>query len=143
MNGLINWMDSQRDNALLLLRIGVAVVLILAGEHKLFGEGIPAMIDKWGASGMIGGQVLGVIVPILEFFGGVLILLGIATRLLGLWMVIQFALIVVYVRPTVFHTPFNASFVDIAMLSCGLILATHGGGTLALGGRLIGKAWAR
>jgi putative oxidoreductase len=143
MNGLIQWLDSQRANGLLLMRIGVGVVLILAGEHKLFGEGIPAMIDKWNQAGLIGAQVLGVLVPILEFFGGIAILLGIATRLLSIWMIVQFALIVVYVKPAVFAVPFSQTFVDIAMVGCALILATHGPGPLALGAKVIGKSWAR
>ena len=143
MNGFIQWLDSQRTMGLLLMRVGVGVVLILAGEHKLFGEGIPGMIDKWNEAGLFAAPVLGTLVPILEFFGGIAILLGVATRLLGVWMIVQFALITVYVKPLVFHAPFNQSFVDIALLGCGLMLATHGPGALALGTRLIGKSWAR
>jgi uncharacterized membrane protein YphA (DoxX/SURF4 family) len=143
MNGLMNFLDAQKMNSLLLNRVLMSIILITAGYGKLFGEG-PAMIsEKWAASGMIAGGLLGYIVPVLEFFGGIAILLGIAPRVFAIWTTIQFALIVVYVRPMVFGAEFNTSFADIALVGQSVILAAMGGGAPALGSMILkGKRWA-
>ena len=143
MGGLISWLDSQKGNGLLLLRIALAVILITAGYGKLFNMGIPAVIERWTEAGLVAAPVLGTIVPILEFFGGIAILLGILTRLLGIWVIVQFALIIIYVHPFVFLSEFGKYFVDISLLACGIILATQGAGPAALAGKLLaGKRWA-
>lgn len=65
------------DNALLALRLVLGVVFMAHGAQKIFGAfGGPG----WAAiiKGM--GPVLGVLVPIGEFFGGLGILVGFLTR---------------------------------------------------------------
>jgi putative oxidoreductase len=143
MGGLISFLDGQKVNALLLNRILLAVILIAAGYGKLFEKGLAEVSSGWAQSGMIAGGLLGYIVPILEFFGGIAILLGVATRLLSVWVIVQFALIVVYVKPVVFGSSVGESFVDIAIVGQALILAAYGAGAPALGSMLFkGKRWA-
>ncbi len=65
------------DYALLVLRVMLGIVFMAHGAQKLFGAfGGPG----WAAAIKQMGPVLGVLVPIGEFFGGLGILLGFLTR---------------------------------------------------------------
>ena len=138
MNGLMNFLDSQKANGYLVLRIVAAAVLIWHGYGKLFGFGISGVTDFFGQIGLPAPAVLAVLVTILELVGGIAILLGICTRLLGLWMIVQFGLIVIWIKPTLMGVGFAAmdktgSELDLLLFGIGVLLATNGPGIAALG----------
>jgi len=143
MNGLMSFLESQRANGHLVLRLAVGIVLTFAGYHKLFVAGIPQIQETFASGGLPLAQVLGAVVPILEFFGGIAIILGILTRLLGIWMVIQFGLITVWIKPMLWGQGFDKSTIDVMMFAAGVVLATAGAGIAALGPKILrGMRWA-
>ena len=82
LSRLLALLDAQRGwLPPLLLRLPVAAVFILAGYPKVFTMG-PAAFAAFIAEKMqvpLGGS-LGYLVPIVEFFGGIGVLLGLGTR---------------------------------------------------------------
>jgi putative oxidoreductase len=142
MNGLMSFLDAQRANGHLILRIAAGVVLAFAGYHKLFEAGIPQIQENFASGGLPLAHVLGAVVPFFEFFGGIAIILGILTRLLGIWMIIQFGLIMVWIKPMLWHQPFDKIYIDVMLFAVGVVLATAGPGIAAIAPRILrGQRW--
>ena len=81
--------DARIDAALLLLRLVTGTIFLLHGAQKLFDlkiAGVTAFFIQ------IGAPVPGITAPavsLLEFFGGILLILGLLTRLVGLGLTID------------------------------------------------------
>jgi uncharacterized membrane protein YphA (DoxX/SURF4 family) len=89
--------------------------------------------------------VLAPVVSFLELAGGIAIFLGIFTRLLGIWMVVQFGLIVIWVKPILIGRGFsgeNGFEIDLLLFALGALLATHGPGKAALGPKVLKQSWS-
>jgi putative oxidoreductase len=143
MNGLMSFLDGQRANGHLILRLAAGVILTYAGYHKLFDAGIPKIQETFASGGLPVAAFLGAAVPVLEFFGGIAIILGILTRVLGIWMIIQFGLIAVWIKPVLWGKGFSDSFIDLILFATGVVLATSGAGIAALAPKILrGKRWA-
>lgn len=69
--------------ALLALRIVLGVVMIAHGWQKLSGGGIAGASESFSKMGAPGAPVTGYLVVLLEFGGGVLMLLGLGTTIIG------------------------------------------------------------
>jgi putative oxidoreductase len=140
MNQFMSWLDSQKANGYLILRVIAAIVLIWHGYGKLFGFGISGVQGFFESVNLPLAAVLAPIVSILEFFGGIAILLGIFTRLLGIWMMVQFGLIVIWIKPVLMNKGFSGesgSELDFLLFGIGLLLVTNGAGIAALGPKLL------
>jgi putative oxidoreductase len=143
MTPLVAWLDGQRANSLLVCRAALAAVLIVAGYNKLFNLGIPTVIGNFDRIGLFAAPVLGVLVPLLEFFGGLAILAGLFSRLLAVWVLVQFFIITVYVKPVLQGEGWGPTRLDLLLACLGFLIAAHGSGPLSLAGRLFrGKRWA-
>lgn len=143
MNALMDMLDAQRANAILIARVLLAAILIVAGFNKLFNTGIPGVIDGFTNMGLPGAPVLGALVPLLEFFGGIAILAGVYSRLLSIWVVVQFVIIAVYVKPVLQEQGWGPTRLELTIAALGFLIAAYGPGPLALGGRLFGRRWAQ
>jgi len=143
MNILMAFLDAQRTNAILFARMTLAAILIVAGYGKLFQTGIPAVMDGFANMGLFAAPVLGVLVPLLEFFGGIAILLGIGSRLVSIWVVVQFVLIAIYVKPALQDAGWGPVRLDITIAVLGYFIAAYGPGPMALGSRIVGRRWAQ
>lgn len=84
-------LDKLKPVGLLLLRLGVAAIFLTTGYDKLFGA--PA---KWLAWFPKQGfpSYFAYIAGSLELFGGILLVLGLMTRLIGLLLAIQMGIAV-------------------------------------------------
>jgi len=143
MNGLVMWLDGQKGNALSVCRMAMGLILVISGYNKLFNTGIPQVIEGFTNMGLFAAPVLGLLVPILEFFGGAAILLGLFSRLLSIWVVVQFFIITVYVKPILIGDGWNGTRIDVVLACLGFLVAAHGPGPLSLAGRLFrGMRWA-
>lgn len=146
MSGLMSFLDAQKANGYLILRVIAGVVLAYHGYGKMFGFGIDGVAGFFGSVGLPAPGVLAIVVTILELFGGIAIILGVLTRLLGIWMIVQFGLIVVWVKPMLMGKGFSGdggSEIDLLLAGIGLVLATSGAGIAALGPMFLkGKRWA-
>lgn len=143
MNGLIDFLDAQRANSILAARVALAAILIVAGFSKLFNQGIPAVTDGFDGMGLPLAVVLAPVVSFLEFFGGIAILLGVGCRLLSIWVIVQFTLISIYVKPMLQGEGWGSIRLTVCIAVLGLIVAAHGPGPLALGRRMMGRRWAQ
>jgi putative oxidoreductase len=79
-------LDRQRAWMPLLLRIPVGATFALHGYGKVFERGILATASGFAEHGIPLGAVLGPIVPIAEFFGGLCLIVGLGTRV---WAFLQ------------------------------------------------------
>ena len=138
MNQLLTWLDGNKAYAITIARVLTGVILIIAGYHKLFVVGIPGIMDGFAARHLFAAPLLGFLVPLLEFFGGIGILLGLFSRLFSFWVIVQFFLIAVYVKPVLFGVGWGgAGFrIDVVMVVFGILIITNGPGPLSLGRKL-------
>jgi len=85
--------SKEVDIALLILRVIIAIFFIKFGYGKLFGApGIEGFTMMMGAFGLPASALVAYLVGIAELFGGIAILLGVATRFSAFWLtVITFA----------------------------------------------------
>lgn len=117
-----------------LIRLAVGLVMVIHGLGKLFGVGPAAMsISQFtgflDTLGLPAASVLAWIVAVVELGGGVLILLGVFTRLAALIIAIDMVVATVLV-----HLPEGYSDSELTIVLClaALSLVVSGAGKLAL-----------
>lgn len=119
------------DLGLLLLRIGVGVIFIVAGWGKLTGiEGVQ------GFFGNIGIPLPGLmawVVAIVEFVGGIMVLLGAYARIPYLLLAI---IMVVALFTTKLGGEFSAARLDLMLLLTSLALFLIGSGKYSVDQKL-------
>lgn len=129
--------ETDRNNAALApLRLVLGTLFIAHGAQKLFG-----WFGGYGIEGMAGWfeHVLGMSPGIFwaylagggEFFGGILVLLGLATRFGALNIAVAMIVALVKVHHTGFFAPEGAEYV-VTLLAISLVLAVAGGGRWSL-----------
>ena len=134
MNRILSWFEGQRDTSILILRVILATILIVAGYQKLFGGGITEFTGYLAGHGIVLSPLFGILVPVLEFFGGIAILLGLFTRYVAILIAIQFVYISVHYKPILVggSSVWKSVRIDLTLAAMAILLITHGGGRLAL-----------
>lgn len=122
------------DVALLLARVIVGVVFIAHGGQKLFGlwggEGIAGTGAMFEQSGLTPGEPLAVLAGAGEFFGGILLVLGLLTRLGAFAIATSMVVAIVAI-----HLPgplLNGFEFPLSLLGIALVFLTLGAGRLSL-----------
>jgi putative oxidoreductase len=112
---------ARLDLALLLLRAVVGVVFAAHGGQKLFVMGIGNVTGFFTQAGVPLPAVSAPLVAGIEFFGGIALVLGLLTRLVGLGLAIDMlgAILIVHL-PNGFFLPMGVEFV----LTLGAVAAT-------------------
>lgn len=109
--------------ALLLLRVGVGLVFIVAGWGKLTGiEGVQGF---FGNLGIPLPALMAWVVAIVEFFGGLMVLLGAWARIPNLLLAF---IMVVALLTTKLDGDFSSARVDLLLLFMTTALAILGSG---------------
>ena len=108
-------------------RVLLGAMLAFAGYHKVFNSGF--FVGGLNSMGFPLPQVLGPIVSLLELGGGLLLILGLFTRYLGVLFTVQF--IVASVVMTQMKGMVGARL-EYLIVAAAFILATNGGGALSL-----------
>lgn len=132
MTKFTDWLASQGQTGILLIRLTMGVILVIAGYQKLFVRGIPGMMEGFEKLGMFWAPLWGVVIPLGEFFGGLALILGLLTRWVALPFIFEFLILSVYVRPFLLNSSFAGTRLEIALCVMAILLATNGAGALSL-----------
>ncbi|MBI3088970.1 MAG: DoxX family protein [Candidatus Colwellbacteria bacterium] len=119
--------------ALLLLRVFYGVLFVIHGWPKV--KDFAQNAKNFEMMGFRPGLFWGSIVALLEFLGGIAIIIGLYTQVFGLLLAVQMAVAAIW-RIRNKHKFAGGYELDIALILIGLILATMGGGSFALDTRL-------
>jgi putative oxidoreductase len=120
------------DLALLVLRLGTGVIIAAHGYQKLFMFGIGGTTQFFAGVGAPLPEITAPLVAILEFAGGIALILGVLTRLVALALAIDMlaALVIVHL-PNGFFLPDGIEFV-LALLTAFATLALTGAGAYSV-----------
>lgn len=119
--------------ALLVLRVAIGAVFIAHGAQKVFVYGFAGTSGSFAAMGVPLASAVGPLVAVLELVGGVLIVLGLATRVVAAALAVDMLVAIVLV-----HLPFSIFSADggyelpLVLAATALTLAVAGAGRLSV-----------
>jgi putative oxidoreductase len=117
---------------LALLRTGVGAIFIAHGAQKLFIYGIAGVTGAFGQMGVPFPGITGPLVALLEFFGGIALLVGLLTRLAGFFLAVDMLGAIFMVRlHGGFFLPSGMEF-ELALGLASMALALTGAGNFSL-----------
>lgn len=111
------------------LRVAMGLVLLLHGYQK-FAGGLSAVSAYFAQMSIPLPSVTGPFIAALELVGGALLVLGLATRWVGLLFALEFAVATFWVALP--RGGVTRSSLEIMLLAGGLLLFLNGGGKAAL-----------
>lgn len=123
----------------LLLRLLLGGILIRSGFGKFFEAGLPKVIDMFRGYGIIPvPEAAGPFIAALELGGGVLLVLGLFTRYVGVLYTIEF-IVAAWVKYAVIPPPGGGYLIarlDMLIIFVSFFLATQGAGSYSLDAKL-------
>jgi putative oxidoreductase len=112
-----------------IVRVSTGVIFVVHGVQK-FAGGLSGVTAFFAKIGIPAPGVMGPFVATLELVGGVLLIVGLATRWISLLFVIEMLVTTLWVQmPT---RGWNASDLDRALLASSLLLVLAGSGRASL-----------
>jgi putative oxidoreductase len=109
------------------VRIAMAIILIVYGYQKWFQFGVSAGVTGMFAKyGLPAPGLLAFIAATLELGGGILLLIGLFARWLGLLFAVEFAVATFYVQFRL--KGFHAGELELLLMTCGLLFFLAGPG---------------
>lgn len=121
------------EYAKLLLRLVVGAVFIYHGYPKLFG-GTAMTVEFFTRIGIPMAAFFAPFVGVVEFFGGLLLMLGLGTRLLGLALAFDMAVAIVSVK---LYMSWGAGELELVLLVASLSLMFSGAGAYSLDAKMM------
>lgn len=122
-----------RDIGLMLTRIVVGVVLVARGWHRWQEAGISGEVTVMEQAGLPYATTLIWLVIGFEIIGGILLVFGLATPLIGLGMIVLNVGVIVLVRSGEgFYVHQDGWEYNAVQAVVGLVLLTHGSGRAGL-----------
>jgi putative oxidoreductase len=131
MSGLLNPSASSRAWGLTVLRVVVGVIFLAHGGQKLFVYGLDGVAGGFASMGLPLPMVSAVLATGAEFFGGLLLILGLFTRVAAVPLAITMLVAGLTAHRGAFFLPSGFEYVLVLMAS-SVALALSGGGALAL-----------
>jgi putative oxidoreductase len=124
--------NTRIQTGLTLLRAAVGAIFIAHGAQKLFVYGLGGVTGAFGQMGVPFPEITGPMVALLEFFGGIALVVGLLTRpaALGLAVNMVGAMVLVH-APNGFFLPNGIEF-TLLLGSASLALAVMGAGELSV-----------
>lgn len=129
----------QQSVGLTILRIVTGIVFATHGYQKLFTFGIAGVQGAFAHMGAPMPTVTGPLVALLEFFGGLSLVVGLLTRLVALGLAIDMLGAILIVHGSAgFFAPKGYEFV-LMLLAASLTLAVSGAPAYSLDGIILGR----
>jgi len=120
------------------LRITAGTVFIAHGFMKLFTFGFAGVSGMFGHMGVPLPGVMGPIIAVLEFFGGIALVLGLLTRLFALGLAFDMMGAILFVKlKGGFFIPSGYEF-ELMLLGSSVALALTGAGQFSIDALLAG-----
>lgn len=122
----------QTDVGLLILRVVAGVIFAAHGAQKLFVFGFSGVAGAFGQMGVPMAEIVGPLVALVEFFGGLALIFGLLTRLagVGLAVVMLGATMLVHL-PAGFFAPNGVEF-TLMLFGAAAALVFTGAGSFSL-----------
>lgn len=121
--------NRQLSLGLLVLRIAVGAVFIDHGRQKLFEMGFAGVTGAFTHMGVPLPGVMGPFVALLEFFGGIALILGLLTRLVSLGLAIDMLVAILLVR---LKDGFSHYELEFLLCASGVALLLMGAGEFSI-----------
>ncbi len=133
--------QTTQSLAFLPLRLGIGVVMVGHGAQKLFGwfggYGLEATGQFFAESlGLKPGIVMALLAGGTEFFGGLLLILGLFTRAAGVAIAGTMAVAIITVHSSAFFASNNGMEYPLTLLLGALTLAIGGAGKFSVDSKL-------
>ena len=119
----------QLSIGLAVVRVAVAAVFINHGRQKLFVYGFAGVTGAFTQMGVPFPGIMGPLIGLLEFFGGIALLLGLLTRLLAVGFVCDMLGAILLVQ---LKRGFSAYELEFLLLGSSLALAFMGAGRFSV-----------
>jgi len=119
----------QLDLGLVILRLAVATIFIRHGAQKLFVFGFAGVTDAFTHMGVPFPGLMGPLICLLEFFGGIALVIGLLTRLVALGFVCDMLGAILLVQ---LKNGFSRYELEFLLLGSSLALALMGAGRFSV-----------
>jgi len=119
----------QLSIGLAVLRVAVATIFIRHGAQKLFVFGFAGVTGAFAHMGVPLPGLMGPFIGLLEFFGGIALVIGLLTRLVALGLVFDMLGAIVLVR---LKGGFSSYELEFLLLGSSLALALTGAGRFSV-----------
>ena len=125
-----------------ILRVITGIVLAAHGYQKLFVYGMAGVQGAFTKMGAPMPMITGPLVALLEFFGGLALIVGLLTRLVALGLAVDMlgAILIVHLAAG-FFLPAGYEFV-LMLFAASLAIAVGGPGSFSVDAMLAGRASA-
>ncbi|MEX2601778.1 MAG: DoxX family protein [Balneolaceae bacterium] len=126
-------LDKNLNLSLLILRIAVGVIFILAGWGKL--NGIEGIAGFFGNVGIPLAGIMAWVVALVEFLGGILVLIGYKIRIPSILLAIVMVVAILMVK---MGGEFDNMRIDISLLAMTIALSLVGSGDYSVDSKVAG-----